>query len=489
MSRHGAGSPLDESVLDLMHSARSRYGRDDRVAAALDRLLRQFEEPVRIAVVGPSGGGKSTLINGLIGEQVAPLVLDDSDDVVTWYADGPQPHVTAWTAAGDPQDLAVTRSARGMRIDPQAVRQSRITDVTVAWPTRSLRHATLADTPGVVTTDEDHTSAAIEVLHEADAVLYVSREIDAADLRILQSAQEGMVAAAAPVNTIMVLSHADEVGGGRIDALLTARQLARRQHRDPSTAALCQGVVAYGGLIALAGRTLSDADFTAIVTVAAAPRAAQNASLMSADRFSSEDCPVPLTTVVRRELLDRLGIHGVRLATTLVRAGNDTRAELCAELVRRSGLTELREAVNSCFLDRRPVLKARTALSGLERLTRQLPDRDGAKLSARVEQLLATAHDFRELRLLATLRSGQVAFAGEVGTEAHRLLGGNGTDMAVRLGVDYPATDAEVWELCTDALHRWQQQAEDPRLTLHQRRAAGVVVRSCEGLLAQLRRS
>ncbi|MFC7246206.1 GTP-binding protein [Catellatospora aurea] len=486
MSRHARADTLDDAVRQLMQEAWDLSGEDARTAAELDHLYGRLQEPVRLAVVGPARSGKSTVVNGLVGEQVAPLPLGDGHDVVTWYADGPSPRVTAWTADGAAQELATTRSVHGLRLDPRPTRRSGITDLRVAWPARSLRHLTLVDTPGHDSTADGHRAAGEPAVAEADAVLYVTPEIRGADLQILQTAQDGPVAAAAPVNTVIVLTRADEVGGGRIDALLTARQRARRQQRDPAVAAMCTGVVAYGGLVALAGRTLSDADFTAVAAIAGEPRDTQDVCLLSADRFAGDDSPLPVDADLRRRLLHRLGIHGVRLATTLARTGCATRAELAAELVRRSGLAELREVVNGCFIERRTVLKARTALAGLDRLARRLPGQDGVHLRARVEQLLATAHDFRELRLLAAMRAGQVAFTGEAGTEAHRLLGGHGTDAAVRLGADHELSGGELWDLTADAMHRWQQHAEDPRLGLHQRRAAAAVVRSCEGMLVAL---
>ncbi|WP_144126933.1 dynamin family protein [Catellatospora sichuanensis] len=476
---------LDDAVRQLMQEAWNLSREDGRAAAQLDHLYGRLQEPVHLAVVGPARSGKSTVVNGLIGDQIAPLPLGDGHDVVTRYADGPQPRVTARTADGAARELATTRSAHGLRMDPRTTRRSAITELRVTWPARSLRHINLVDTPGT-DADDGHHAPVEHVTGEADAILYASQEIRTTDLQTLQTAQHGAVATAAPVNTVIVLTHADEIGGGRIDALLTARQLARRHQRDPAIAAMCTGVVAYGGLVALAGRTLSDADFTAVAAIAAAPRETQDACLMSADRFAGDDGPLPVDPDVRRRLLHRLGIHGVRLATTLARTGCATRAELAAELIRRSGLAELREVINGCFVERRTILKARTALAGLERLAGRLPGQDGVHLRARVEQLLATAHDFRELRLLAAMRSGQVAFTGDAGTEAHRLLGGNGTDAAVRLGAEHELSGGELWDLTADALHRWQQHAEDPRLGLHQRRAATAVVRSCEGMLVAL---
>ena len=81
---------------------------------------------------------------------------------------------------------------------------------------------------------------------------------------------------------------------------------------------------------------------------------------------------------------------------------------------------------------------------------------------------MAGAHDFRELRLLAALRSGLVSLPPSLAVDARRLAGAHGTSAAAR-----------------DALRRWRPAVEDVALTAAQRRAAAVVVRTCEGLLAE----
>jgi hypothetical protein len=282
------------------------------------------------------------------------------------------------------------------------------------------------------------------------------------------------------------MSRADEIGGGRVDALLTARQLARRQHREPEVNSLCMGVVALGGLVALAGRVLTEQDFVALAALSAAPRAELDSFLLSADRFVSTQFAAPVDPERRRALLDRLGIFGVRLATTLIRTGCDTRAKLAAELVRRSGLTELRESMGRYFTDRADVLRARSALVTLESVLRKHARPGSRDLLTWVEYILVTTHEFRELRLLAALQDPELGLDAELTAEAQRLAGANGIGLTARLGVDHDAGGAELWGLSSQALHRWQNQAEDPLLSLDQRRAAGVVVRSCEAMLAQL---
>jgi hypothetical protein len=470
------GPALDESVWSLLHQALDLY-HDSR--PAVDRLhhhLTRLGEPLRIAVAGPWQAGKSTLVNAMVGEEVAPIEAPDGQQVFTWYQDGPEPRATAYPAG---YELPVVRSASGLRVDVGRWRPAPVNDVVVTWPIRTLRHATLVDTPAL-------PAAGDKVLRDADAVLYLTRDGRGTDLRFLAATQDGAVARAAPVNVLLVLSRADEVGGGRIDALLAARQLARRHHRDHHIGSLCIGVVALGGLVALAGRVLSEPDFAALSTLAAAPRTELESHLLSTDRFTGAEFPVPVDVAARRALLDRLGIFGVRLATTLIRTGTNTRAGLAAELVRRSGLTELREVVGRCFMDRGDALKARSALAALESVLRAEPRPGSEKLLADLEHTLAGAHDFRELRLLAALQGQRIKFGGDLDAEARRLVGENGTGAAARLGVDHRVTAAGLWELCTEALRRWQEQVEEPLLSLEQRRAARIVVRSCEGILHTL---
>ncbi|MGC9669440.1 dynamin family protein [Planosporangium sp. 12N6] len=483
--RPGAG--LAESVWELLHQALDLY-RDDRHAAArLHHHLSRFDQPLRIAVTGSWRSGKSTLVNAIMGEEVAPVEIEDGRQVFTWYEDGPSPEVIAYSADGAARELAATRSASGMRVDLGGWRSDQVDDIVVKWPTRALRHITLVDTPAVAPTGEDGgTAYADRLLRDADAVLYLTRDARGTDLEFLRSLQDSGVARAAPANVILVLARADEVGGGRVDALVTARQLARRRHHDPGVSSVCTAVVALGGLVAVAGRVLTESDFAALAALAATPRAELDAYLLSADRFVSAQFAAPVTPEVRRALLDRLGIFGVRLATTLARTGCDTRAKLAAELVRRSGLTELRECIARHFTDRSDVLRARSALLALESILRQQPRPGTPDLLAWVEYLLAGAHDFRELRLLADLQDPQLGFDTELTAEAQRLVGGNGTDLATRLGADHQAGGAELWELGSQALGRWQNHAEDPLASLDRRRAAAVVVRSCEGILAQL---
>ncbi|MGW4461644.1 hypothetical protein [Micromonospora sp. NPDC004704] len=501
----GAGR-LDESVPALLTDALTLYWDNPAATERLRHYLDRFDEPLRIAVAGSWRAGKSTLLNAILGEEVAPVEPADGGPLHTWYEDGPEPGATAYSAEGSAWELPVIRSTGALRVELGGWRSTQVSEVVVRWPTRVLRHTTLVEMPAVPPTGEDEEQpTAMKIIRDADAVLYLTRDGRETDLRFLRALREGTVGRSTPVNVLQVLARADELGGGRVDALVTAKQLARRQYQEPGVRPLCMGVVPVAGLVALAGRVLSETEFAALAALAELPREELTAALLSADRFVNtqfttvrpagglraaatdySDSTLPDATQ-RRALLDRFGVFGLRLATTLIRTGATNRAGLAAELVRRSGLTELRESMARYFTDRREVLKARSALAALERVVRGDPRPGSADLLARVEQVLASAHDLRELRLLATLRDPKTKIDRDLAAEAHRLVGGNGTSLAVRLELDQDTDGGQLWERGVDALYRWQAQAEDPLLRPDQRRIARVVLRSVEGMLAELR--
>jgi hypothetical protein len=105
-----------------------------------------------------------------------------------------------------------------------------------------------------------------------------------------------------------------------------------------------------------------------------------------------------------------------------------------------------------------------------------------------VERILAGAHEFAELRLLADLRTRTVRLPTDVAEEAERLLGGEGGAPATRLGMDREADAGQLRTAALEALGRWQRRAESPLSGRAVADAARIIVRSCEGILASLPR-
>ncbi|MCX6466183.1 MAG: dynamin family protein [Pseudonocardiales bacterium] len=495
----GDGSParhdLRATARAVLDRAVDTYRDHPAVAAWLDGQRARLAGPLRIAVAGKVKAGKSTLLNALVGEQIAPSDAGECTKVVTWYRGAPYSRVTLHPRdGGPPVGLPVDRRDGALVIDLQGTRAADVDHLEVDWPTPSLRVATLIDTPGMASTSAEVGERTVRFLNpdderpsEADAVVYLMRHLHAADAEFLSAFRDRGVARAASVNAVAVISRADEIGGGRLDAMASARAVARRYRSDPVLRGLAQNAVAVAGLIAETGRTLRAAEFTALVELSRVPREDLDAMLLTADRFLAPGPGRPLGGEERARLLRRFGVFGLRLATTLLRQGTGSPEELAAELVRRSGLHELQAVLDTQFVGRRDVLQARSALLAVHRVLADVPPADGGRLAAEVERVFADAHEFAELRLLSGLRSGLVTLPPPMAEEGARLLGEQGARVPARLGLG-PAPDAAtVRAAALDALDRWQEHAENPMLTRAAADACRVVVRTCEGLLADRR--
>lgn len=493
MSSPATATPsISTAVRAVLRRATEAYRDSPATAAQLREQIDRLDEPLRVAVAGKVKAGKSTLLNALVGEQIAPTDAGECTRVATWYRDAASPRVTLMPYAGAPRQLPLIRTDGRLEFDLQGSAPEEVQRLVVDWPSRSLRTTTLIDTPGIASLSTHISARAVALLapedrpSDADAVIYLMRHLHATDVRFLESFYDQVGARAAVVNTVAVLSRADEIGAGRLDAMVSARQVARRYRTEPKVRRLCQTVVAVAGLLAQTARTLRQAEFSALCELAQASRSELDSLLLSADRFAAAQAHPTLPVQTRSALVERFGLFGLRLATTLIRQGCREPAGLAQELVRRSGLDELRAVLATQFTERRDVLKARSALLLLERILRQQPRPEAHQLPGEVERILAGAHEFRELRLLAELRAADVALPPEARADAERLLGGHGAATPNRLGLPPDADPAQLREAVIAALARWQRRAESPLSDHATSDRARVVVRSCEGMLARL---
>ena len=491
---------LGSRARSLVRATLDEYADSPRAAGWLRHHLDRFDEPLRLAIAGKVKAGKSTLLNALVGEEIAATDAGECTRVVTWYSDGPSPRIVLHPRSGEPRPLRTRRGERGgLVVDLDGADPETVDRLMVDWPSSGLRTTALIDTPGIASLTADAAGRAGEFLipdeapGQADAVLYLMRHLHSADARFLESFHDRHVARATPVNTVAVLSRADEIGAGRLDALVSARRIAGRYRTDEKLSTLCQTVVAVAGLLALTGRTLRQDEYLALRALAGADTAVTEAMLLSADRFvtpppsTAAALPTTVDATTRAALLARLGVFGIRTSLALLRQDPSTdAAALSAELVRRSGLDELREVLAVQFTERRDLLKARSALLAVELVLHREPRPAARALAAEVERVFAGAHEFAELHLLSALRSRAVTLPADAREEAERLVGGSGSRTAVRLGLDPEADAGACRAAVVEALGRWRRRAASPLSDRTTRDACGVVVRSCEGMLVGL---
>ncbi|MGQ0824590.1 MAG: dynamin family protein [Actinomycetota bacterium] len=454
-----------------------------RVAALRARL----DEPLRVAFAGRVKAGKSTLLNALVGEELAPTDAGECTRVVTWYRDGHTYRVTLRLNDGTAVPARFTREEGWLDVDLGDVDANDVERIDVEWPSRQLAEMTLIDTPGLGSASGEVSERARQFLAvgdageptDADAVIYLMRHLHQADLSFLEAFHDRALGAASPANTVAVLSRADEVGACRPEAMQTARRIAARYRADPRLRRLSQTVLPVAGLLAEASTTLTEAEYRALKALADEPAHDTDELMLTVDRFVA-DRPAPVTPVEREALLARLGLYGVRNAVRLLRLDAASGAtELAARLRAQSGIDELRHTLTTLFAERADLLKARAALSALEAILAEHDEPGAEHLGAELERIVASAHELVEVHVLSTVRSGLVPLRPEEVAEIDLLLAQPGASAAERLGV----AEGVAREAVLAAIDRWKGRGEHALSNRAVVETSYAVVRTLEGIL------
>jgi hypothetical protein len=484
------GPGIADRVGGLVRTAIALYG-DSPGGPELRAVDARLAEPLRVAIAGRVKAGKSTLLNALVGQQLAATDAGECTRIVTWYVDGLTYRVTLHPRQGPPRQLPFRRLGGSLDIAMDGVAAADVERLVVEWPAPTLADMSLIDTPGMgsMSTDVGQRSEALLTPEdevdgapaEVDAVVYLMRHVHGEDVRFLGTFQDGS-ADRNPMNTVGVLARADEVGHARPDALEVAARIATRYAADLRIRALCRTVVPVAGLLASSAAALRETEYRSIELLAACPDL--DRLLLTADRLLTGSPRLELLDDERAALLDRFGMFGLRLATRLVRDGAVSSAtDLAHELLTASGLPLLRAVLADQFAARADVLKARSALMGLESIMRRYPLPAAAGLAHDVERVRAGAHEFAEISLIDAIRTGAVPLSSGDLRAAEQLLGAAGTDARTRLGLPRDASPEGVRKLAAEHHLRWQQRAEHPASPREVAQAARLLVRTCEGIL------
>lgn len=485
-----------DRVSTLLADAEHLYRNDPAfatgpAAAMVHDCAARFDEPLRIALAGTLKAGKSTLLNALIGEELAPSNATECTRIVTWFRHGATPSVRAWHRNGMSAPVPVERPDGHLNFDLEGLDPNSVDRLEVAWPSNELNRTIVIDTPGTASLNADISARTMRLLAPedgisgADAIVYLMRTASGSDVNVLTELSRQVGGQTGPLGVIGVVSRADEIGVGRLDAMLSAKEVAAGYAADLAATGLCQSVVPVAGLLALTARTMRQSEFAALRVLAGVPADDLQIAMLSADRFARENSPLPLPADERARLVQRFGLFGIRIAITLLQTGVADSSSLATELLNRSGLTELQSVLNVQFGQRADQLKVHSALSGLRRILADYPAAQAVGLRRTVDAMLSDVHGFEELRLLGLLRSRRTTLSESEAVEMTRLIGGYGTSPDDRLGLDPFETMTSGATVALAAVQRWRQRARHPLNDAFTRRVCNAAARSAEGLVAE----
>lgn len=481
-----------EEAAGLVARARDLYADDRQVCALIDGLERRLREPLRVALAGIVKAGKSTLLNAILGERIAPTDAGECTRVVTWYRYANSPFVTAYLHDGPPRRIPIRRANGELVLDLGAFSPDKVDRIEVGWPSRVLRSMILIDTPGIASLSQHISARSAEFLvpedapSSADAIIYLMRHLHPSDLGFLEAFRDTAAGRSQTVNAVAVLSRADEVGSGRIDSLLSASKVASRYEREGGLQSLALGVIPVAGLLAEGGRTLREDEFAAFQTLAAMERRERDRLLLSSDRFVQPNAAIGLSVQTRRRMVSRFGIFGIRLGTSLVRMGVTDASELAESLVQHSGLYDLERFVEAQFGARSTTLKVRAIIDGLEQVLKKHPRPDTDVIHAGIERLQTSGHELRELQLLSQARNGKLPMSDAEASDIVRIVGGRGTSAAARLGLPPDAELAQARERVAAELDRWRIRSMSPLTDRAALDVCRIVIRSLSEVASRL---
>ncbi len=457
----------------------------DSPAAA--EILARLSGPLAVALAGRVNAGKSTLLNALLGERLALTDATECTRVVTRYAHGQVYSASASTPDGRPGPVPFERDSEGLRAVLPTL--GGVLSLQITAPNPTLRTLTLIDTPGLGSTDAARIAAtnsaigaAEAVTPEADAIIYLLRHAHRTDVDTLEALRDRWAGNGSAFNVVAVLSRADEIGSARLDAMESAATIAARYEADGRLRGLATRVLPVSGLLAETGMTLREDEYGWLRTLADGGRADVDRLLLAAALFLDPSA-TSLTIEVRRQLLQRFGLFGVRLAIARFRDGSVSDASALARLlVDSSGLAALRVALTQQFGARSRVLQALTALDGLRQVARTSPT---PPVWARVlEEIESGSHELAEMRTLQAATDGLLGLPAADQRRLALLLGESAT--AHRLALPSDAGTAALRDAALRAIADWRTRSADPMLDRLTADACETCARAAERIFADL---
>jgi hypothetical protein len=515
---------VDTSAARLAECERRLAGAADAppgLLTAVRAAVARCRLPMRVAVVAQIKRGKSTLVNALLGQNVAPTAQLEATFTVGEFYDAPQPEVIVhFTESGTEPLLVPPERFRTYTInDPeQAALLRRIRKVEFGIPNPLLQRFRLLDTPGlgsVYQADSENTlmtlgvsgfleaederrlervlgevgrSAAdlhadtVRAIDGADAVVYLfDRALNERDASVVVRFLGPLGPSLNALKVVGVLSRCDQWYWPPIDMddadaviydpLAVARRITGRYLDQPETRRLFFRILPVAALAAVGTSALDDEHLGWLDELGAMDPPRLAAVLGDANRFARADqiAGVPLPRAARAALIAEIGAWGTMKAA-LYRRDHVGPGELRDLMQRDSGVAEVRRMLVEHFGNRSAVLKLDQALRDISsRISRLRTDAvsSGSTVPAMVgtvagivERIRLDEAEMAEFAVLEDFYQGRLDLDQQEVAEILRVSGEQGRSVAARLGMPDGTPLPELIALADARSSAWMNRGE-----------------------------
>ncbi|WP_238005250.1 GTPase [Dactylosporangium sp. AC04546] len=468
-------TPLSDRLRDILVDVEPRLPEGQARQAVRAGLARLADPKLRIAVGGRLNAGKSTLVNALLGSQLAPTDATECTLLAAWFRYHHRNQVEVHFRDGT---STVIPAAPGGGVPARVpFDQHTVTHLTVWAPVEGVDHDfILIDTPGrdAVSGLDDYS---MEAIRQADGLIFVMHDPGEVELRALEEFR-GAVASArlSADNVIGVLSRIDTIS----DHLAPAEQRAEASKIAARAAARLRGLI--GTILPVANRVaqaagcghLTESHAATIAALARLDEPQRRRLLFDNTRFLTSPAGT-VSEAARADLLAMLGRYGVTEAIAAVDNGARGATAIRTALLSASGLIDLQELIRQRFLLRADALRVDSVLAGLRRVTGDAPIDSTLRGLADAINVLRRDPALRVAELAEVARAyaaGHLELTDRLAADLHDLL--TGATPAQRLGRDAAATDDELRAEADRRIGRWQTFEFD--LPRRSRRLARIVI-------------
>jgi tetratricopeptide (TPR) repeat protein/GTP-binding protein EngB required for normal cell division len=159
------------ALLGYAHALAARTPELWSLALPAARATEAYDRPLLVAVMGEFNAGKSSFVNALCGEEIAPVGVTPTTATINILRHGPKGGRAIYNdgQARELDGASVAPFLRGLGADEAAA----IRVVEIFHPLEVLRRVEVVDTPGLNSLRPEHESVARDFLVDADAIVWL----------------------------------------------------------------------------------------------------------------------------------------------------------------------------------------------------------------------------------------------------------------------------------------------------------------------------